>query len=248
MTDEVMCSHYLGENFTNNEAEYHGLLLGLEAAVNKGIPGVIVHGDSKLVIEQVGGNYSVNAKNLRKLHRKAVKLTREFPAGVSLVHIDRDKNRRTDQLANKAMDHTSSKVYTTQNWESAEFLSPILYSTLDKPTLRKLCAEYGMKIKGNRPTLIERLIMHRRIPCDEDFYKFVEKRGWSAAELKLQGADIEKRLMAHKWLEAGDLTIPEIFSLKNMAELRKETKESGLRWRDGTRHDLYRRLATHQSI
>ncbi|XP_050880561.1 glucose-6-phosphate/phosphate translocator 1, chloroplastic isoform X2 [Lathyrus oleraceus] len=38
---------------TNNSAEYHGLLLGLKEASNKGYDHVEVRGDSKLVCEQV---------------------------------------------------------------------------------------------------------------------------------------------------------------------------------------------------
>jgi len=63
-------SQYLGENCTNNEAEYHGLVVGLQEARQKGVPGVVVHGDSQLVIEQLRGNYRVQAENLKPLWRK----------------------------------------------------------------------------------------------------------------------------------------------------------------------------------
>ncbi|CAN0043537.1 unnamed protein product, partial [Discosporangium mesarthrocarpum] len=61
---------YLGRNKTNNEAEYWGLILGLEAALKLGIGTVIVRGDSKLVIEQMKGNWQVKAPNLQELNRK----------------------------------------------------------------------------------------------------------------------------------------------------------------------------------
>lgn len=44
---------YVGENSTNNEAEYSGLILGLKAAVELGLKKLIVKGDSQLVIQQV---------------------------------------------------------------------------------------------------------------------------------------------------------------------------------------------------
>lgn len=45
---------YVGERNTNNEAEYSGLILGLQAAIRLGLRSVIVKGDSQLVIQQVG--------------------------------------------------------------------------------------------------------------------------------------------------------------------------------------------------
>ena len=47
---------YIGDDKTNNEAEYEGLLLGLLAAVRLGSKQLIVKGDSMLVIHQVSEN------------------------------------------------------------------------------------------------------------------------------------------------------------------------------------------------
>lgn len=44
---------YVGEKNTNNEAEYAGLILGIEAAVKLGLGNVVIKGDSQLVIQQV---------------------------------------------------------------------------------------------------------------------------------------------------------------------------------------------------
>lgn len=45
---------YVGEHKTNNEAEYAGLLLGIQAAAKLGTKQLIVKGDSILVLHQVG--------------------------------------------------------------------------------------------------------------------------------------------------------------------------------------------------
>lgn len=47
-------SKYLGEDVTNNQAEYHGLIAGLKAAQLEGATHLDIRGDSELVIKQVG--------------------------------------------------------------------------------------------------------------------------------------------------------------------------------------------------
>ena len=59
---------------TNNEAEYEGLILGLEAALSAGATTVTVHGDSQLVIRQLEGRYAVKASNLQPLFGKAKRM------------------------------------------------------------------------------------------------------------------------------------------------------------------------------
>lgn len=48
-----MCQ-YLGGYHTNNQAEYAGLIAGLEAALDLGCRNIKVKGDSTLIIRQVG--------------------------------------------------------------------------------------------------------------------------------------------------------------------------------------------------
>ena len=44
--------HYLG-HATSNQAEYHGLIIGLTAALERGYTNLIVNGDSELIIGQM---------------------------------------------------------------------------------------------------------------------------------------------------------------------------------------------------
>ena len=90
---------YLG-NTTNNVAEYNGLILGLEQASKLGIKELIIKGDSKLVIEQMKGNYKVNAPHLIPLYKRAKELE---PASVTYEYIPRKQNGEADQLANDAI-------------------------------------------------------------------------------------------------------------------------------------------------
>jgi probable phosphoglycerate mutase len=95
-------SEFLGVT-TNNVAEYRGLIAGLEAAAEVGAQAVHVRMDSKLVVEQMSGNWQVKNEALRDLARTAVALRRSFH-DVTFEWIPRERNTRADRLANDAMD------------------------------------------------------------------------------------------------------------------------------------------------
>ncbi len=86
---------------TNNEAEYHGLLLGLRQALAAGVDDVLVHGDSQLVIRQLKGEYAVKAENLRPLFADAKAVLARFKV-VHLEWVPREENGAADALSMKA--------------------------------------------------------------------------------------------------------------------------------------------------
>lgn len=88
---------------TNNVAEYGGLIAGLRAARELGADHVAVRMDSRLVVEQMKGNWQVKNEGLRPLAREAVQLRQSF-AEISFEWIPRELNKRADALANAAMD------------------------------------------------------------------------------------------------------------------------------------------------
>ncbi|MGH7828549.1 MAG: ribonuclease HI family protein [Candidatus Binatia bacterium] len=98
---------YLG-HATNNVAEYEGLLMGLEGALELGGKKVQVQSDSQLLVRQLNGLYRVKDEKLKKLHEKAVALLRQFDS-YRIIHIGREKNRRADRLANQAIDGAHHK-------------------------------------------------------------------------------------------------------------------------------------------
>jgi len=91
---------------TNNEAEYEGLILGLEAALSAGATTVTVHGDSQLVIRQLEGRYAVKASNLQPLFGKAKRMLQRFDR-VAFDWVRRGDNAEADQAANDALDGAS---------------------------------------------------------------------------------------------------------------------------------------------
>lgn len=93
---------------TNNVAEYEGLILGLQMAIERGVDSLLVEGDSMLVIQQMSGKWKINYPHLRILHEKATELYRKIPHGMGFYHVYRTKNVRADELANQAMDQPTT--------------------------------------------------------------------------------------------------------------------------------------------
>jgi ribonuclease HI len=87
---------------TNNVAEYNGLIIGLELAINNGIKELSVKGDSLLVIKQMKGEYKVKNKNLKILFERAKQLSLQFDK-ITFEHIYRENNKRADELSNIAL-------------------------------------------------------------------------------------------------------------------------------------------------
>jgi ribonuclease HI len=95
-------SSFVGTHSTNNEAEYTGLILGLQKALDMNIKTLFVNGDSQLVIYQMIGKYRCNSSNLIPLFQTAKKLEKDFEH-VEYKHVLRNLNHRADELSNIAI-------------------------------------------------------------------------------------------------------------------------------------------------
>lgn len=95
-------AYFLG-TATNNVAEYTGLLRGLEAALRLGAKNIEIRSDSELMVRQIHGQYKVKSADLKPLYQDAVALLGRFE-GWGLIHVRREKNKRADELVNKALD------------------------------------------------------------------------------------------------------------------------------------------------
>ena len=93
-------SIYLGIQ-SNNFAEYMALIFSLVEALSLGEKEVQVYSDSKLVCEQVRGNFKVKNNNILPLFTLAKNLLSQM-AKFSINHIDREKNKEADKLAKEA--------------------------------------------------------------------------------------------------------------------------------------------------
>jgi probable phosphoglycerate mutase len=88
---------------TNNVAEYTAVKRALEKAVELEATDVVIRSDSKLLVEQLKGNYRVKNPTLQKLHAEVRALARRF-SKIAYEHVPRERNRRADQLVNLAID------------------------------------------------------------------------------------------------------------------------------------------------
>lgn len=97
-------ARYLGR-MTNNEAEYHGLLAGIEAAHQLGTDEVEIVMDSELVVNHILGRYSVKAANLRPFFEKALADLSRFRT-YRIRHVPRENPmiKQADALVNQELD------------------------------------------------------------------------------------------------------------------------------------------------
>ncbi len=110
------CARPLGSG-TNNEAEYHALIMLLEEIACRGLKNVIVRGDSRLVVSQVTGKWKVREERLRPLAERAMELAKISAA--RLEWIPREKNAMADALSNKAFGctHEPAAVFPFEKLE-----------------------------------------------------------------------------------------------------------------------------------
>ena len=86
---------------TNNQAEYKALIAGLKALLNEltiyktsaADVGLVIRGDSRLVLKQIAGDWKVKNAALRKLHSTAKSLMVKF-GEVRMVHQARSETVR----------------------------------------------------------------------------------------------------------------------------------------------------------
>lgn len=88
---------------TNNEAEYHGLLAGLDWAIKENITDLTVFTDSELVVQQVSGKYKVKHPNLKPLFLQALERKKKIKK-FKIFHIKREHNSEADALVNEVLD------------------------------------------------------------------------------------------------------------------------------------------------
>lgn len=95
--------YVVGKKASNNVAEYHGLLRGLEAAVELGADEIDFYMDSRLVVEQMNGRWKIKHPDMKELGLAARTLLNQL-GSVNLSWVRREDNKVADALSNEAMD------------------------------------------------------------------------------------------------------------------------------------------------
>lgn len=109
---------YLGDNLTNNEAEYQAVIFALKkfkavfGKVIAKVSEVEVRSDSELLVNQMNGKYKLENENIQKLFIEIWNLKIDFK-GVKFKAIPREKNKEADAMVNEVLDHqgTSQQLF-----------------------------------------------------------------------------------------------------------------------------------------
>lgn len=100
---------YLGIT-TNNQAEYQGVRLGLEKAIELGFTIIHFKIDSMLVVNQMNGLYKIKNRELWPIHERIRELMKQADT-VTFSHVQREFNQLADGMVNKTLDsHAREKL------------------------------------------------------------------------------------------------------------------------------------------
>lgn len=106
---------YLGDNLTNNEAEYSAVIFALKkfkALFGKKLAentDVEIRADSELVVKQLNGKYRLENPKIQQFFIEIWNLKMDFKS-VKFRHIAREKNKEADRLVNEALDNKQTKM------------------------------------------------------------------------------------------------------------------------------------------
>jgi ribonuclease HI len=104
---------YIGR-FTNNVAEYYGLIAAMDYAQSHGVRAIRIESDSELLVKQMRGQYKVKSVDLQPLYERAQKMSKAFDS-FRIDHVYRELNREADALVNEALDETEAKPANPAN-------------------------------------------------------------------------------------------------------------------------------------
>ncbi|XP_055961466.1 uncharacterized protein LOC130015405 [Mercurialis annua] len=113
------------QNCSNNVAEYHPLILGLDVAIEMNIDHINVFGDSELVVNQLLSIYKVKKPELIPCFQHASRQIDKFDT-INIEHVPRKENKQADALANLAatltLSNTEVQVPVCKRWVVPEFV------------------------------------------------------------------------------------------------------------------------------
>ncbi|MDD5569466.1 MAG: ribonuclease HI family protein [Candidatus Pacebacteria bacterium] len=103
---------FLGDEMTNNEAEYNAVISALKKL--KALLGkekiksaeVEVRSDSELLVNQMNGEYKLTDERIQQFFITVWNLKIDYKK-VNFVYIPREKNKEADRLVNEALDQQS---------------------------------------------------------------------------------------------------------------------------------------------
>jgi ribonuclease HI len=100
---------YLGDRQTNNWAEYEAVVIALGKLLEMNLrdSDIEFRLDSKLVVEQLMGNWKIKEPNLKEQAAKVHGLLKDFGT-VNFSYVPRAQNKEADRLVNEALDEEAA--------------------------------------------------------------------------------------------------------------------------------------------
>lgn len=97
---------------TGYQAEYHGLRLGLECALEMGYKKLEYRLDSMMVVNQMKGIYTIKNRELWPINERIIDLLTQFD-DVRFVHVRREFNAVADAEVNRILDEQAKVGHST---------------------------------------------------------------------------------------------------------------------------------------
>lgn len=94
--------------WSNNFAEYHGVLLALNTAIEVGITDLAIFSDSELIVNHLNGVYKCKSEFLRPLFFECLRLASQLDI-VEIRHVPRERNQYADCICNVEMDRAMNR-------------------------------------------------------------------------------------------------------------------------------------------
>jgi ribonuclease HI len=137
---------------TNNVAEYYALLAALDYATAHGITALRVRSDSELLVRQMQGRYKVKSEDLKPLHERASKLSRQL-SYFTVEHVRREMNSEADALANVALDQGAGNRVEIRN-ETPRAVSRTSQNTISDTAAKSTKASRRIRARFERGVFI----------------------------------------------------------------------------------------------
>ena len=143
-------SIYLGDNITNNIAEYYGLINSIITALKNNIKYVDIYMDSAVIINQVKGN--MKCIDILLPYRNIIRQLLTYFISYNLIHVKRAFNKEADQLSTQAIKRKQNNNNDNTNYTDINSINNFinqLKNNDDKNTIQKKIEQFLIKNNNN---------------------------------------------------------------------------------------------------
>ncbi|KAG8482825.1 hypothetical protein CXB51_023958 [Gossypium anomalum] len=129
--DHYLFTCKLDFDCTNNMVEYEACIMGLQAAIERGIKTLEVYRDSALVIYQLRGEWETKDPKLINYRKVVLGLLEEFD-DITFNYLPRDENQMVDALATLASMIKANKEEEVRPIQMSVYEAPAGYCNIEE--------------------------------------------------------------------------------------------------------------------